>query len=420
MHEQIIYLIGNAFRVYIYWKLLNVLFRTTKVKNIWIAIGFIVFFLINSIAAMAFGNFTLNIITNIVPLIALSFLYESKSSSKFFVALAFYVVNMLADGMMYAVTLVLDIDSTLISSGIGTVMFTFLLELIFEYLIRKQHHHDLDKLYFVAVITVPIGSIIIGVLTMSDYDEKVIAVSCILILFNVLIFYLYDRLQKNYETTYEKKILEQAVDAQHSQLELMKESQSKIRFLQHDFKNHLIAIENYAKRYDHAAIIKYIKDSFGFLSLEQQLVDTGNPEIDSILNYKLQEMQNRGIKFHYSVLIPQELRISGFDINIILGNLLNNAIEAMEKTEKKEFSLHIYFDKNILFLHMENTYNGQIIETAEGFQTTKRNKKSHGIGLKSVSKILEKYDGDIMYSHNDKVFTTDVMLCNIETKDKPD
>ena len=93
---------------------------------------------------------------------------------------------------------------------------------------------------------------------------------------------------------------------------------------------------------------------------------------------------------------------------------------AMEKIEKKEFSLHIYFDKNILFLHIENTYNGQIIETTEGFQTTKRNKKSHGMGLKSVSKILEKYDGDIMYSHTDKVFTTDVMLCNIETKDKPD
>lgn len=420
MNEQIIYLIGNAFRVYIYWKLLNALFPTTKVKNIWIAIGFIVFFLINSIAAIAFGSFTLNVVTNIVPLVALSFLYESKITSKIFVALAFYVVNMMADGMMYAVTLVLDIDSILISSGIGTVMFTFLLELIFEYVIRKQHHHELDKLYFVAVITVPIGSIIIGVLTMSDYDEKVIAVSCILILFNVLIFYLYDRLQKNYETIYEKKILEQAVDAQHSQLELMKESQNQIKFLQHDFKNHLIAIENYAKRSDHAAIIGYIKESFGFLSLEQQLVDTGNPEIDSILNYKLHEMQNKGIKLNYSVVIPQELRISGFDINIVLGNLLNNAMEAIEKTEKKAFSLHIYFDKNILFLHMENTYNGQVVETSEGLQTTKRNKKSHGIGLKSVSKILERYDGDIMYSHNDKVFTTDVMLCNIETKEKTD
>lgn len=61
MHEQIIYLIGNAFRVYIYWKLLNTLFHSTKVKNIWIVIGFIGFFLVNSIAAIAFCNFTLDI-----------------------------------------------------------------------------------------------------------------------------------------------------------------------------------------------------------------------------------------------------------------------------------------------------------------------------------------------------------------------
>lgn len=417
MHEQIIYLIGNAFRIYIYWKLLNTLFHTTKAKSIWIFLGFITFFLVNSIAAIAFGSFTLNVITNIIPLIILSFLYESKITSKIFVSIAFYVVNMMADGIMYAVTLVLHINSILISSGIGTVLFTFLLELLFEYVVRKQYHHELDKIYFIAALTVPIGSIIIGILTMSKYDEKVIAVSCILILFNALIFYLYDRLQKNYATIYEKKVLEQAVDAQHSQLELMKEAQNKIRFLQHDFKNHLIAIENYAKKAEYTAIISYIKQSFNFLSLEQQLVDSGNTEIDSILNYKLQEMKRKKISLKYSVVIPQELNISGFDINIILGNLLNNALEAMEKTETKEFSLHIYFDKNILFLHMKNTYNGQIIETSEGLQTTKNNKQSHGIGLKSVSKILEKYNGDIMYTHDHNTFITDVMICNINDKD---
>lgn len=418
MSEQIIYLIGNAFRVYIYWKLLHSLFHTTKVKNVWITVGFLVFFIVNSSAAILFGNFTLNVVTNIVPLIALSFLYESRITSKFFVALAFYVVNMMADGMMYAVTLVLNIDSVLISSGIGTILFTFLLELIFEYVLRKQHHHELDRLYFMTVLAVPIGSIMIGILTMSKYDEKVIAVSCILILFNILIFYLYDRLQKNYETLYEKRVLEQAVEAQHSELALMKESQNRIRFLQHDFKNHLIAIENYAKRSDCTAITEYIKECFGFLSMDQQLVETGNPEIDSILNYKLLEMKKKGISLDYSVVIPQELKIRGFDINVILGNLLNNAIEAMEKTTRKVFSLHIYFDKNILFIHMKNTHDGNIIEHGEGFLTTKRNKSYHGLGLKSVTSILEQYDGDIMYSHDDHQFTTDVMICNIDLKDK--
>ena len=98
MQEQLVYLIGNAFRIYIYFKLLNTMFGTAKVKQIWIIIGFTFYFLINSFGAILFGNFTLNILTNIIPLIALSFLYP-KESSKLFVALAFYVVNMLADGM---------------------------------------------------------------------------------------------------------------------------------------------------------------------------------------------------------------------------------------------------------------------------------------------------------------------------------
>lgn len=416
MHEQIIYLIGNMFRVYIYWKLLNDLFHTTKVKNIWVIAGFTIYFLINSIFAIIFGNFTLNIVTNIVPLVALSFLYESKLSSKFFVALAFYVVNMLADGIMYTFVLVTKFQSIVISSGIATVLITFLIELIFEYVLKKREHYEIDRLYLIAILAVPIGSIIVGVLTMYRYSVKTIFVAFILIGFNVLTFYMYDKLQKNYETLYEKNLLEQAVAAQHSQLELMLESQNNIRFLHHDFKNHLIAIENHAKRADYIAIIDYIKKSFGFLSSDKQFVDTGNSEIDSILNYKLQEMYNKGIALDYSVVIPQKLKISGFDINIILGNLLNNAMEAMEKTTKKEFSLHIYFDKNILFIHMENTYDGKIIKTENGFRTTKMNTLTHGIGLKCINKTLEKYDGDIMYSQDNDLFITDTMLCNIDIK----
>jgi sensor histidine kinase YesM len=70
-----------------------------------------------------------------------------------------------------------------------------------------------------------------------------------------------------------------------------------------------------------------------------------------------------------------------------------------------------------VFVDLVCVHNGQIIETSEGLQTTKNNKQSHGIGLKSVSKILEKYNGDIMYTHDHNTFITDVMICNINDKD---
>ena len=108
----------------------------------------------------------------------------------------------------------------------------------------------------------------------------------------------------------------------------------------------------------------------------------------------------------------KNLKINVFDLNIILGNLLNNAIEAIEKAERKYFFINIYFEKNILFIHIENTYDGNIIKEKETLMTTKEEKQLHGLGLKSVSSILEKYDGDIIYDYNDIYFITDVMLCN--------
>ena len=113
---------------------------------------------------------------------------------------------------------------------------------------EKRAYHEIDKLYLATILTVPIRSICWYFNYVSVQHKKTITVAFILISFNLLIFYMYDSLQKNYEVIYEKKALEQAVKAQHSELELLQESQNRIRYLQHDFKNHLISIVNYAKK----------------------------------------------------------------------------------------------------------------------------------------------------------------------------
>ena len=284
--------------------------------------------------------------------------------------------------------------------------------MIFEYIWKKRAYHEIDKLYLATILTVPIGSILVGILTMYQYSIKTITVAFILISFNLLIFYMYDSLQKNYEVIYEKKLLEQAVKAQHSELELLQESQNRIRYLQHDFKNHLISIVNYAKKADNQGLIHYIEDGLGFLSFHQQFVDTGNSEIDSILNYKLQEMKNKNVHLKCSITIPKDLKINVFDLNIILGNLLNNAIEAIEKAERKYFFINIYFEKNILFIHIENTYDGNIIKEKETLMTTKEAPPPPGPGPPRASSPPAQYAGDIIHDYNDLYFITVVMLCN--------
>lgn len=415
MIENVVYLLGNLFRIYIYRKLLIALFKRAKVCLSIEIIAFLSYYAINSAVCLLFNNFSLNIATNIIPLILLTFLYESKLSSKIFVSIAFYVVNMMCDGIIYIFIISTHINSILINTGIATAICTFLVEQLFEYSLSNRIHHELDKVHLLAILSIPVGSIIIGVLTMYHYSLRDIAVASILITFNILVFYIYDKLQKSYETAYENRMLEQAIEAKNTEVKLVKEAEEKISFLRHDFKNHLISIEMYAESNDCNGIIKYIHSAFDFLKIENQVTHSGNFDVDSILNYKLQEMKQKNVDITCSVNIPCELNIDDFDINIILGNLLNNAMEAMDKVEKKIFYLRIYFDNNAIFISMRNTYDGNEKKSGKSFITTKEDKCLHGIGLKSVEKILKKYNGTLSCFTNKKsnVFVTEAMLYNI-------
>lgn len=179
---------------------------------------------------ISLNNFTINVITNIVPLILLSFIYSRKIKSVFFVSTAFYAVNMMFDGGMYAVSLVIGFESILINSGLASILLTFLFELLFESALKKKEHYELDISYFIEVVSIPIGSIIIGIITIKNYNIQAMVVSAILILFNIMVFYIYEKLQKNYETLSEKQMLEQVVEAQHNELEIVKSSHDKVDY----------------------------------------------------------------------------------------------------------------------------------------------------------------------------------------------
>lgn len=416
MIDNIIYLAGNAFRIFIYWKLLNAVFKNAKPSKLIVTSGFILYFLVNSILFILLGNFTVNVLTNIVPLFLLSFMYSRKIKSVFFVTIAFYSVNMMADLGMYAISLIIGFKSILISSGLGSVLFTFLLELVFESALKKKEQYELDIAYFIEIISIPIGSIIIGILTLKSYDVKAMVISSILILFNIMVIYIYEKLQKTYEALSEKQMLEQAVEAQHNELEIVKSSQDKVDYLRHDFKNHLIIMGQLVADCKYSELSDYISKSVKSMTEPKQFINTGFSEIDSIMNFKLQEIDGLGTKMKYSISIPEKLKIDGFDIIVVLGNLLNNAIEALEKTKDKTFFIDVTFEKNILFIHIENSFDGIVKKNDKDFVTTKASKSGHGIGLKSVNNILEKYNGDIIFSYDNNVFKTDAMLCNVECK----
>lgn len=135
--------------------------------------------------------------------------------------------------------------------------------------------------------------------------------------------------------------------------------------------------------------------------------------VDSILNYKIDEAQKRGIKVDLDVDIPEKLNIQPFDLNIILGNLLDNAIEAVSKLERnKVIKASIKLDRNILYINISNPFDGNIIYKKSNLKTTHKDKENHGFGLKSVKKAISKYNGIMNVYHTDSIFNVDVLLYN--------
>ena len=108
-----------------------------------------------------------------------------------------------------------------------------------------------------------------------------------------------------------------------------------------------------------------------------------------------------------AIVLPEEIQHS-FDINILLGNLLENAIEAARVTEQKYLGISIKLKRGVLKVKIENSFLAEnlIQKKSYGienkFITTKNSKELHGLGLKSVTKIVEKHNGimDISSEHN--------------------
>lgn len=127
--------------------------------------------------------------------------------------------------------------------------------------------------------------------------------------------------------------------------------------------------------------------------LEQRFVL--NIVIDSLIGYWYVEAKKVGIDFSVNLNIPMEMPFRGADICLILGNLLENAVEAAQKAEgKKYIRFHMKYDKNNLLLFVENNYKGVLIKTKDKrLKSTKTDAGNHGVGLSSVYRIAAKYHG---------------------------
>lgn len=125
---------------------------------------------------------------------------------------------------------------------------------------------------------------------------------------------------------------------------------------------------------------------------------SGNIVIDSLISYWFMTAKQKDIEFSVDICVPMMMPFKGADICLILGNLLENAVEAAQKVEGKRYiKIKIKYDKNNLLVFVSNSYRGALIKTKDNrLRTTKSDIENHGVGLASVYRAVTKYHGAVV------------------------
>lgn len=231
------------------------------------------------------------------------------------------------------------------------------------------------------------------------YAEVYSIVSVMILLFiNVLIFYIYIKLADDLQVKRMNVVYEQQLELCERHQEETEISMLQMRDVRHSMRSHCISILAYAERGECKHIIRFVNDVIEDGKLELSgTVNTGNIVTDSLIGYWGRIAENEGIVFRSELSIPMEMPFKGADISLILGNLLENAVEGAAKAEKKKYiRLKIKYDKRNLLIIVENSYKGEMVKgKGKELKTTKTDTASHGIGLSSVRRAAGKYHGTV-------------------------
>ena len=184
----------------------------------------------------------------------------------------------------------------------------------------------------------------------------------------------------------------------------------KMRGWRHDYHNHIQTLMAHLSmaQYDEAS--RYLELLAEDLTKVDTVLRTGNIKVDAILNSKLTLIQERKIHVDATAIVPKEIAIPDIDLSVLIGNLLDNAMEACAKLPEEERFIRVYIDviKKQLYISVTNSMDGMAKRKGNHFLSDKQG--NHGFGLLRIDDIVEKHGGYLNRQVEIGVFATEVML----------
>ena len=172
----------------------------------------------------------------------------------------------------------------------------------------------------------------------------------------------------------------------------LRREERQLRTLRHDLRNHLTALQGLVETGEDGKALQYIDQLADSPALRGGKRLCENDAANAVLSAKAEAMGQWGLTADFAVSLPRELPLADADLCALLGNALDNAMEAAAGAEDKTIALRCRTDKGLFMLRLENAYAG---ERSPDLSTTKADKASHGFGLAGMREIAERLGGSL-------------------------
>lgn len=195
------------------------------------------------------------------------------------------------------------------------------------------------------------------------------------------------------------------------------QSTKNLQKWKHDYSNHLAVIHELIESQSYDKLRQYVNHQRESLPKTFPAINTGHRIIDAILTNKYAIARSENIPFTYSVILPEHLPVSDTEITGILGNLLDNSIEACKDMEQIQDTnspyVHVSLkpQRGMFHIHVKNSSSGNYLYHFDGqLKTTKKDPELHGRGLANVIEIAETHSGFCNITAETDYFTVDVYI----------
>lgn len=362
----------------------------------------------------------------IATLFCLSFGFQMKTLHRILLTGTFAALLGITDVAAYfSQMLLLKITSeqTLIEPyySLG-ILHTFAILFIVLFIIHHAHHRRFVNAYnnrFLILYTLPTATllaiwteyIIACSFEITDEIRNLLLVNAtVLIITNFIVFYFADTIYDKLQYEYKLRIAEEMIAEQHQQYASLVESGSEIRQIKHDQKNFILGAISQLHQCEYDKLEAYLTnqlehfDSFSYSNPSLSIVN-------AIVEYKSKYAEKSCINIDCDTRISAKPAINDIDLAILMGNLLDNAIEAVSglpEYQSKVINVFVESDDTKIIVSITNPVLKNI--DVEHLKTTKKDVNHHGYGLLAVRKIADKYSGTLLLTCQDNVFEASVVL----------